>query len=78
MLQKSFPYGCSVKETDEFYFKHVFENVKNKSFKIYDYGKNDKFDIMNRIHLLSGGMHKFRSHNLISFTDSSKYSVPNE
>lgn len=71
-------YGCSIGETDEFYFKHVFGNVKNKSFEIFYFGEKEKANILNRIHLLSGGMHKFRCNNEIKFIDCTEYSVSME
>ena len=68
-------FGCSIGETDEFYFSELFKSAKNKIFQIYYYGTFEEEYIRNRVHLLSGSMAKFKSENDITFTDSKQFDI---
>jgi len=66
-------FGCSIGETDEFYFSELFKTAKNKKFQIYYYGAGEEEYIKNRVQLLSGNMAKFKSENNIEFIDSTQF-----
>lgn len=65
-------FGCSMGESDEWYFKELFQTARNKSFYIYYYGSDNKISIENRIRMLSGSLHDFKERNLqVIFEDVS-------
>lgn len=67
--EKYIIFGCSLGETDTWYFKDIFK-CKKKSFGIYYHGPSDYKYITDRIIELSGSLHTFRSENEVFFYDS--------
>ena len=62
-------YGCSLGETDEWYFKQIFKQ-KGKLFEVYYYG-DKKDEIISRIHELSGSLSDFKESNTLRMYDAS-------
>lgn len=62
-------FGCSLGETDNWYFKEIFKSTK-KSFDIYYYGQYEYENITSRIMDLSGNLITFKSENEVNFLDS--------
>jgi len=62
-------YGCSLGETDEWYFKQIFKQ-KGKLFEVYYYGDNED-EIISRIHELSGSLSDFKGSNTLRMYDAS-------
>jgi len=62
-------YGCSLGETDEWYFKQIFKQ-KGKLFEVYYYGDNED-EIISRIHELSGSLSDFKESNTLRMYDAS-------
>ncbi len=69
--EKFIVFGCSLGCTDEWYYKKIFTQ-KNKIFEVYYYGDHEKYIILHRIRLLSGGnLLDFKSSNELRLIDSS-------
>ncbi len=74
--EKYIIFGCSLGCTDEWYFRKVFSQ-KGKTFEVYYYGEKEKYEILNRIHILSGGTMDLSNDNLKLY-DSSNLSELNK
>lgn len=68
-------FGCSIGETDEFYFKNVFKSTSKKTFQIYYYGEDEEINIKNRIESITGNMTTFISNNDVTFINSKELSI---
>lgn len=74
--EKYIVFGCSLGCTDEWYFKKIFTQ-KGEIFEIYYHGEEEKYEILHRIRLLSGGnLSDFKDSNtliLVDCSDNSKF-----
>ncbi len=69
-------YGCSMGDSDAFYFNQLFSNKHhNKTFIIYGYGKEALNSLMENIHEYTGGLsaYKAETNNEFAFIDCSDY-----
>ncbi len=68
--QKYIVFGCSLGKTDEWYYKQLFSQ-KGKTFEIYHYGLDERFNIINQITLFCGSFSDFSSQNKLILLDCS-------
>lgn len=56
-------YGCSMGQTDDFYFRKLFEGKKDKLFIIYGYGENALNEVMDNVCAYTGGLNPYQIDN---------------
>lgn len=67
-------FGVSLGETDQVYFKSLFQNSANKKYTIYNFGEVEKNRLKGRIDDLSGSLFNFREkNNTIEWIDSKQF-----
>ena len=64
-------YGCSMGPSDDFYFRNLFEDRKDKLFIIYGYGDEKVKELMDIVHKYTGGLSNYQTINSMSFIDCS-------
>lgn len=68
-------YGCSMGPSDDFYFRNLFNDRKDKLFIIYGYGDGKLEELKGIVHKYTGGLSKFQTINSLSFIDCSKWNA---
>lgn len=66
-------YGCSMGPSDDFYFRNLFEDRKDKLFIIYGYGDEKVKELMAIVHKYTGGLSRYLTINSLSFIDCSNW-----
>ena len=64
-------YGCSMGPSDDFYFRNLFNDRKDKLLIIYGYGEGKLEELKDIVHKYTGGLSKFQTINSLSFIDCS-------
>ncbi|MGL4367237.1 MAG: AbiH family protein [Brevinemataceae bacterium] len=64
-------FGCSLGESDHWYYDKIFKNKKGKHYEVYYYKDDEKEKIINRIRLYAGNLSDFKSNNVLNLFDSS-------
>lgn len=65
-------FGCSIGNTDKYYFKQLFENAKNKNFTIYCHGADELCNIKANIDNIRD-LVSLMSDNNVMFKDSTVF-----
>lgn len=66
-------FGCSMGVSDACYFKDLFKSSRNKKkYLIYGKGERNISDLTAKVEVYSGGLEKFREHNVVEFLDCEK------
>lgn len=67
-------YGCSMGHSDNFYFKTLFKNKKDKLFIVYGYGKKEVGKLECRVRTLVDSICKFKKENEFYIIDAKNQS----
>lgn len=68
-------YGCSIGETDYFYFSTLFKGSKNKQFDIYFFKESGKEDIIKRVKYCVGDYATFEDSNIVLYHNCEQYNM---
>lgn len=68
-------YGCSIGETDNFYFSTLFKGAKDKQFDIYYFKEKGKEEIEKRVKVCVGDYATFKASNIVLYHDCEKYNM---
>ena len=65
-------YGCSMGPSDDFYFRNMFKDKKDKLFIIYGFGEESLRELKKKTDEYCGGLYQYQTINEVLFVDSSK------
>lgn len=74
-------YGCSMGDSDAFYFRNLFdENKRDRTFIIYGYGKDGVYSIKERVFEYAGGLNDYiaKTNNEVFFIDCKAWDALSE
>lgn len=65
-------FGCSLGDTDYWYYNRIFSQQNNTEYEIYYHGDDELVNIKDQIHHIYGSCSDFESFHQVEYIDSSK------
>lgn len=65
-------FGCSLGETDYWYYKQLFSQKESKQYEIYYHGDDELTRIKDQIHHIYGSCSDFEAYHHVEYIDSSE------